>query len=169
MVKRVRLETEVDNNSPRVRDTYDAEKQEMGNADINASLEGVGAEAAKRAGTKEATVIGNTTRAKQMKQIFSELVSDKGGYDNISFAESELMRRFAALTMITSQIDQDIALGSSISKDDFDSLIIATRTMSQLAKTIGTERQAKDVNQPDLHSYLKKINDKPKKGNTYEG
>lgn len=157
---RVRLEGRGENS--RVNDTYDIERKQMDDKQINSSLEDVGVKSAKRAGTKGATVIGNTTRAKTVKNILSEIISDQGGLDNMSYVQMELARRYASLAMIAQNYDQNVVL-DDITQKDLDNLIIITRTLAQISKNIGTERKSKDINGSNLHDYLKQIDKQSKK------
>jgi len=158
---RVRLEGKGENS--KITDTYDVERKEMSNEQINSSLEDVGVAAAKRAGSKGAMPVGNTVRAKAIKNIIAEIISDMGGLENMSYQQFEMSRRFASLAVIAQSFDQDIALGN-IEQKDLDNLVIITRTLSQLSKNLNNgERKAKDIGGNDLQSYLKEINKKSKK------
>lgn len=167
--QRVRLEK--DGEDFRTRTSFEAEREQLENNVINESLEKVGVKAAKRAGDKHATVVGSTNKAQAIKKIYAQLVQDQGGFDNLSYMECELLRRYATLAVIGASFDQQVAIEGQLSKQDLDALILVTRTESQIAKTIGLERKQKDIS-GDLKSYLKQISRSSKKadheGYTYE-
>lgn len=102
-------------------------------------------------------VNGRSFRGRQMKQVYQQLVSDLGGVDNISFAESETARRCAALSIIAAEMETNLTLYND-EAFDLEQYLILARSQNRLFHSLGMKRKAKDVDKQStsLDHYIKK-------------
>lgn len=104
---------------------------------------------------------GHSWRGRHMKQAYNQIVSDLGGEDNISFAQSEIARRCAALAVLAMENETALSL---FDEDHFnsDEYIIISRAQAQLFKQLGMQRKQKQVGSDkpaapaSLDDYLKR-------------
>lgn len=93
---------------------------------------------------------GRTRVAQVVQQRFQALTADLGGLDSLSYQRISLCRRALYLEALIEQQEAALARGEDV---DHGRLTNTTNTLMGLYKTLGLDRQARDV--PDLHTYLK--------------
>ena len=100
------------------------------------------------------TKLGNTSRARQLRSAYKCYVSDLGGADICSYAELELARRAAALSVMAAELESQFTRNS----EDFrlDDYVILTKAQMQVLKTMGLKRRQKKVDEgpKKLDEYL---------------
>jgi hypothetical protein len=82
-------------------------------------------------------------------QIVHQIASDQGGGEGLSAARQQLIRRFAATSVLAEQLEIRIAKGELV---DIQELATLSSTLVRLASRIGIDRIAKPVT--DLDSFL---------------
>ena len=107
-------------------------------------------------------VAAKTWRSREMKNTYNALLSDYGGIDMVSFAETEILRRISALSVMAMEMEMEFVVdGENFHLDDY---VIVARTQLSLIRAIGTKRREKELNDEeplDLDDYLmQKSNDK---------
>jgi hypothetical protein len=88
--------------------------------------------------------------ARRYRDIVSQIVSDQGGADQCSESRLQLIRRFAAASVLAEQLEAKLARGEQISIAEHATL---SSTLVRLANRIGVERRPRDVT-PTLAEYL---------------
>lgn len=98
--------------------------------------------------------LGNTSRARQMRDAFKSYVSDLGGASFCSYAELELARRAAALSVMAAELESRFVRSS----EDFalDEYVVLTKAQMQVLKTMGLKRRQKKIDDEpkSLDEYL---------------
>jgi uncharacterized membrane protein YccC len=88
--------------------------------------------------------------ARRYRDIAAQIVADMGGIDRCSEARLQLIRRFAAASVLAEQMEAKLANGASIDVQEHSHL---SSTLVRIAQRIGIERRARTV-VPDLKDYL---------------
>jgi hypothetical protein len=83
-------------------------------------------------------------------RIISAILADQGGAEQCSESRLQLVRRFAAASVLAEQMESQLANGEQISIQEH---ALLCSTLTRLAQRIGIERRAKDVT-PNLSEYL---------------
>lgn len=92
---------------------------------------------------------GRTRIARAVRERLTALETDLGGRDNLSYQRRSLAKRAVWLEAIIEQQEAALARGEGV---DQGKLTQAVNSLIGLLKTLGLERQAKDV--PSLHKYI---------------
>lgn len=85
------------------------------------------------------------------REIVAALVDDHGGAENLSEVRLQLLRRFAASTVLAEQMEARLLRGEQVNLAEYISL---SATLVRIAKTIGIDRTRSDL-APRLTDYLR--------------
>jgi hypothetical protein len=95
-------------------------------------------------------VDGRSAVARRYRDIVSAILVDQGGADQCSEARKQLIRRFAAASVLAEQMEAALARGEPI---EIAEHALLTSTLVRIAQRIGIDRRAKNFT-PSLHDYL---------------
>lgn len=87
--------------------------------------------------------------ARLLKQRLNELQNDLGGEDNLSYAKRSLIRRAIFIEAQLEKEEAEMAQGNEV---NLGSYFQATNSLLGLFKTLGLDRQVKEL---DLQNYLR--------------
>jgi hypothetical protein len=96
------------------------------------------------------TIDGRTGPAKLFKRLVSDIEVDRGGRDELSEVERQLVEAYAGCCVLIANIHARIALGEDISIGEHS---LVASTMTRLANKLGLRRRARDVS-PSLADIL---------------
>ena len=99
-------------------------------------------------------VDGRSLIARRYRDISSAITADQGGVEQCSESRLQLIRRFAACSVLAEQAEAKLANGEEI---DVTQHALLCSTLTRLASRLGIDRVARDVT-PTLSDYLKQIN-----------
>lgn len=85
---------------------------------------------------------GRSLPYQRYRAIVSALAVDAGGVEQVGAVKAQLIRRFAAASVLSEQLDARIANGEQVDIAEFSAL---SSTLVRLAQRIGIDRVAKDV------------------------
>lgn len=88
--------------------------------------------------------------ARRYRDILSLIVADLGGSERLSEAKRQLIRRFAATSVMAEQMEARMANGEDIDVDEHVSL---SASLVRLAVKIGLNRHTKAL--PNMEEYLR--------------
>lgn len=102
-------------------------------------------------------------RLRQIRDYYDMMLTDLGGPNVVSFAQSETARRLAVLSVVANEMETDFVTNAE-TNFNVEEYIIVSRAQNQLFKTIGMGRkqrlipvEGKDgAGVTDLHDYLGK-------------
>ena len=94
---------------------------------------------------------GRTTLSRAVNQRYSDLTTDLGGADRLSYQRRSLAKRIVWMECVIEQQEAALARGDDV---DMGRMTQSVNTLIGLLKTVGLDRSARDV--PDLQSYLKR-------------
>jgi hypothetical protein len=94
---------------------------------------------------------GRQTQARRFRDLVRALVSDSGGIANCSEIRLGMIRRLAAATVLSEDLETKAVNGEPIDVSTFCQL---ASTTVRLAQRLGIERIARDVGVPTLANYL---------------
>lgn len=92
---------------------------------------------------------GRSVVARRYRDLYEALCRDQGGEDRLSEVRLQLIRRFAAASVLAEQMEARVASGASVDISEYCQLASAA---TRLSNRIGIERKAKVI--PDLKDYL---------------
>jgi hypothetical protein len=95
-------------------------------------------------------VDGRSAVARRYRDLASQIVADQGGLDRCSEARLQLIRRFAAASVLAEQLEARLANGEGIDVAEHAAL---ASTLVRLAAKIGIDRRAKPV-VPSVRDYI---------------
>jgi hypothetical protein len=95
-------------------------------------------------------VDGRSAIARRYRDIVSAILVDQGGADQCSEARKQLIRRFAAASVLAEQMEAALARGEPI---EIAEHALLTSTLVRIAQRIGIDRRAKTIT-PNLRDYL---------------
>lgn len=95
-------------------------------------------------------VDGRSMVARRYRDISFAIFADAGGVEQCSEARQQLIRRFAACSVIAETMEAELANGKPINIAEHSQL---SSTLTRLATRIGIDRMARDVT-PTLQDYL---------------
>lgn len=95
-----------------------------------------------------------TRKGRLMYVAYANYVSDKGGEDNMTFAEKELARRCATLAMVAAGIEDTLTETQELNEDALAQYVVVSRTLSSLLRIYGTKREARDITPNSLSDYV---------------
>lgn len=93
---------------------------------------------------------GRSAMARRYRDIAEALLSDAGGLDQCSESRQQLIRRFAAASVLSEQLEAKLARGEQI---DISEHALLCSTLTRLATRIGINRVAKNIT-PTVQEYL---------------
>jgi hypothetical protein len=93
---------------------------------------------------------GRSVVARRYRDLCSALIADGGGLDRCSEAKIQLIRRFAAASVLAEQLEAKIANGEPIDIGEHTAL---ASTLVRLVQRIGIDRAMKVV-VPELRDYI---------------
>jgi hypothetical protein len=96
-------------------------------------------------------VDGRSLIARRYRDISFAIFQDAGGVEQCSEARQQLIRRFAACSVIAEQMESELANGKPINIAEHSQL---SSTLTRLASRIGIDRRAHDITPPSVESYL---------------
>jgi hypothetical protein len=96
-------------------------------------------------------VDGRSVPYRRFREIVSAAAVDQGGIDQLSATRAQLVRRFAAASVLAEQLEVKIARGEEI---DITTHATLSSTLVRLASRIGIDRVPKDVS-PSLSDILR--------------
>jgi hypothetical protein len=97
-----------------------------------------------------AGIDGRSATARRYKEILTTIIADQGGADRLSETRSQLIRRFAAASVLAETIEARIIEGEPVDLNEHAQL---SSTLVRLAQRIGIDRRARNVT-PTLSEYL---------------
>lgn len=100
---------------------------------------------------------GRSPVARRYRAISVAIMQDVGGIEHCSEAKQQLIRRFAAASVLAENMEADLANGEPISISDH---AILSSTLVRLGNRIGIERTSRDVTPPSVASYLQHLRDR---------
>lgn len=93
---------------------------------------------------------GRTSLARAVNDRYHDLTQDLGGNDRMSYQRRSLCKRIVYMECVIEQQEAALSRGEEV---DQGRLTQAVNTLIGLLKTVGLDRQARDV--PDLATFLK--------------
>jgi hypothetical protein len=100
-------------------------------------------------------VDGRSLIARRYRDIASAILLDQGGIDQCSEQRQQLIRRFAACSVISEQAEAALARGEKI---DISEHSLLCSTLTRLAQRIGIDRIAKNI--PSVSDYIASLQHK---------
>ena len=97
---------------------------------------------------------GRTAVARRFRDVYSEIVRDLGGDDQISEAERQLIRRAASLSVYAETIEAKLAQGEDVDSDEW---VRISNVLTRVLGAIGTQRRARDITPPDPLKYAEQV------------
>jgi hypothetical protein len=95
---------------------------------------------------------GRSTAAHTFNRIIANVTSDLGGQEMLTEIEKHLVVSFAGAALLQSHQVAKLLSGEEIDVDEYSSV---TTAMIRSATRLGTQRRQKQVNTPDLQTYLR--------------
>jgi hypothetical protein len=95
-------------------------------------------------------VDGRSAGARRYRDLILEIVADQGGAEHLAQARVQLIRRFAAASVLAESLEAQLAAGKPIDIAEHAQLC---SSLVRLAQRIGINRRLKNVT-PDLRDYL---------------
>lgn len=95
-------------------------------------------------------VDGRSPIARRYYDISSAIISDQGGLDQCSESRQQLIRRFAAASVLAEQLEAKLANGQQI---DISEHALLVSSAVRLARQLGINRVMRNVT-PSLNQYL---------------
>ncbi len=92
--------------------------------------------------------------ARRYRDICSSIATDQGGADRLSEARLQLIRRFAAASVLAEQMEAKLASGGEV---DITVHAQLSSTLVRLAGRIGINRASKNVT-PTVTEYIEQLN-----------
>ena len=96
-------------------------------------------------------VDGRSAIARRYRDIVAAILIDQGGVAECSEQRKQLIRRFAAASVLAEQLEAKLANGEEINVERH---ALLCSTMVRVARQIGVNRVAKDVT-PSVDEYLR--------------
>jgi hypothetical protein len=93
---------------------------------------------------------GRSATARRYKEVLNAIIADQGGADRLSETRLQLVRRFAAASVLAEKIEARIVEGQEIDLAEHAQL---SSSLVRLAQRIGIDRRARNVT-PTLAEYL---------------
>jgi hypothetical protein len=85
---------------------------------------------------------GRTKAARLIRDITAEIVTDLGGVDQLSGVQKELVKRFATMCAVASEMEARAAMGEELDVPRFTTLSNALR---RIAADLGLKRVPRDI------------------------
>jgi hypothetical protein len=99
-------------------------------------------------------VDGRSLLARRYRDIASAILVDQGGADQCSESRQQLIRRFAACSVLAEGVEAALARGEQIDIAEHSTLC---STLTRLASRLGLERRAKNIT-PSVQEYVAHLN-----------
>jgi hypothetical protein len=96
-------------------------------------------------------VDGRSLIARRYRDISFAIFQDAGGIERCSEARQQLIRRFAACSVLAESMEAELANGKPINIAEHSQL---SSTLTRLASRIGIDRRAHDITPPTVEAYL---------------
>ena len=96
-------------------------------------------------------VDGRSMVARRYRDIAAQIVADQGGAERMSEARMQLVRRFAAASVLAEQLEARLVNGEQIDIAEHAQL---SSTLTRLVQRIGVNRVARDIS-PTLSDILR--------------
>ncbi len=97
-------------------------------------------------------VDGRSIIAKRYKEIANAILVDQGGVDQCSESRKQLIRRFAAASVLAEQMESKLANGEEINVQEHALLV---SSLVRVANKLGINRVTRDLG-PTLSDYFRK-------------
>ena len=94
--------------------------------------------------------------ARRFRDLVAQIIADQGGLDRLSEARLQLIRRFAAASVLAEEIEGQMANGQQI---DLAQHSLLCSTLVRIAQRIGIERRSKNIT-PSVRDYLEHVQSK---------
>lgn len=91
--------------------------------------------------------------ARRYRDVINAILVDQAGIDGCSEARRQLIRRFAAVSVLAEQLESRLVSGEQIDINEHATL---SSTLVRLAQRIGIDRRMRDVT-PSLSEYLRSL------------
>jgi hypothetical protein len=95
---------------------------------------------------------GRATQARRFRDLVGAFISDAGGIENCSEVRLGLLRRLAAATVLSEEIEAQAVNGEPVDINEF--CVLASTTV-RLAQRLGLERRTRDITPPDPLQYAR--------------
>jgi hypothetical protein len=95
-------------------------------------------------------VDGRSVGARRYRDLVLEIVADQGGLEHCASARLQLIRRFAAASVLAEKLEAEIAAGQQI---DIAAHAQLCSSLVRIAQRIGINRRLRNVT-PSLQDYL---------------
>jgi hypothetical protein len=99
-------------------------------------------------------VDGRSLIARRFRDISNAVVADMGGLERCSEAHLQLIRRFAAASVLAEQMESELANGAEI---DVSEHALLCSSLVRISTRIGINRHAREI-VPSLAAYLEAKN-----------
>jgi hypothetical protein len=93
---------------------------------------------------------GRTATARRYRDLYASIAADQGGIDRLSEARAQLIRRFAAASVLAEMMEARLVGGENIDLQEYSQL---ASTLVRLGQRIGIDRRVRNVT-PTLAEYL---------------
>ena len=107
---------------------------------------------------------GRSATARRYRDLVEQFVSDLGGFDVVSEAQVQLVRRASGLAVRLEQVEADLINGGDICSEDY---VRECNTICRVLRVLGLKRQQRDVT-PSLREYVdakaRTVNVDPREG-----
>jgi hypothetical protein len=95
---------------------------------------------------------GRSTQARRFKDLVRAFISDAGGIDNVSEVRLGLLRRLAAATVLSEEVETAVVNGERV---DINTFCTLASTTVRLAQRLGIERIPRNVIDLDPLTYAR--------------
>jgi hypothetical protein len=93
---------------------------------------------------------GRSVIARRYRDLYLQIVADQGGPERVSEVREQLIRRYAAASVLAEMLEAELANGKQI---DLGQHALLTSSLVRLSSRIGIDRKAKNVT-PALKDYI---------------
>lgn len=100
---------------------------------------------------------GRSATARRYRDLYASIAQDQGGIERMSEARAQLIRRFAAASVMAEMMEAKLVGGESIDLQEYSQL---SSTLVRLAQRIGIDRRAGNIT-PTLAEYLEAKSNEP--------
>jgi hypothetical protein len=100
---------------------------------------------------------GRSATARRYRDLYASIAQDQGGIERMSEARAQLIRRFAAASVMAEMMEAKLVGGENIDLQEYSQL---SSTLVRLAQRIGIDRRARNIT-PTLAEYLEAKSNEP--------
>jgi hypothetical protein len=97
--------------------------------------------------------------ARRMRDLLNDQIADLGGFDEVSAAEHNIVRRVATITTELELLERKFVDANGAKPQDLQLYLTASNTVRRLLEAVGLQRRSKDVSPPTLDEIAQEIDD----------